>query len=675
MPLSRDRISDRTLEWLETDGLGGFASGTPSGIRTRRYHGVLIAARTPPTGRTMLVNALEVFADGGEGPLPLSSHLYAPGVVHPDGLAHLVAFSHEPFPTWRYELRSGTLIEQRLFAVHGAPQVVCSWRVVGDGRVRLHVRPLLSFRDIHALARENQDFRFDAEDVHEHVVWKPYADLPALAAFSNGRYRHEPLWYRNFLYEEERARGFDCIEDLAAPGIFELDSPGTAWLILTAHAQGPARAEIPEAASAQQLGSELEIRELERRNAFASPLERAADAYLVRRGEGRTILAGYPWFTDWGRDTFISLRGLCLATGRIDDARSILLSWAALVSEGMLPNRFLEEGEEPAFNSVDAALLYAVAVGEYLAARQAAGSAVQTAERKTLTAAVLSILEGYASGTRFGIRMDADGLIAAGESGLQLTWMDARADGREVTPRVGKPVEIQALWINALAVGERLQEGRAGERFQRWRAMAQSTFAERFWNEAAGCLYDVVDDNHVPFTADTSLRPNQILAAGGLPLALLTGERARSVVDVVERRLWTPLGLRTLDPDDPRYAGVYEGNPSQRDRAYHQGTAWPWLLGPFVQAWVAVRGSTEKAKAQARERFLAPLLAHLGDAGLGHVSEIADGDLPQRGRGAPFQAWSLGELLRIERSVLGPPRERGDTPSASKKTGEGIRPS
>jgi predicted glycogen debranching enzyme len=367
---------------------------------------------------------------------------------------------------------------------------------------------------------------------------------------------------------------------------------------------------------------------------------------VVRRGAGRTLVAGYPWFTDWGRDTFIALRGICLASKRLDLAGEILLEWASAVWDGMLPNRFPDRGDEPEFNAVDASLWYAVAVGEYLQlARPPAGV------RTRLEDAVRAILDGHVKGTRYGIRADADGLLAAGEPGVQLTWMDARIGERVVTPRIGKPVEVQGLWINALRLASGADEG--------WRRLAEraaASFGERFWNERAGCLYDVVDVDHVPGTADASLRPNQILAVGGLPHALLDGARARCVVDKVEAQLWTPLGLRSLAPHEAGYCGRYEGGPHERDGAYHQGTVWPWLAGPFVEAWLRVRGATPAARREARERFLTPLLAHLGEAGLSHVSEIADAEPPHAPRGCPFQAWSVGEALRLSLVVLAAPR-------------------
>jgi predicted glycogen debranching enzyme len=619
-------LPDRAAEWLEADGLGGFASGTVDGIRTRRYHALLLVATQPPAGRLVLVNGLETWVDTPAGTFALSSQRYLPDVVHPDGATRLAAFTDEPWPTWTFALPDGTRIVQELTVRPGAPAVALVWRLLTPAPVRLCIRPLLSGRDYHALHHENPAFRFDAEVTPGRVRWQPHCGLPAIEAQSAGTYTHEPEWYRQFLYTEERARGLDCVEDLASPGTFRFDlgAGGDATLVLAA---GPA-----EPVDVPAMRSEEEAR----RSRFTSRLHRAADAYIVRRGGGKTIVAGYPWFTDWGRDTFIALRGLCLAGDRHDDARDILVEWAGAVSDGMLPNRFPDQGSEPEFNSVDASLWFVVAVHDLLRCDRG----LDTGDVETLRAAVTRILDGHVSGTRHGIRMDADRLLAAGEAGVQLTWMDAKVGDHVVTPRIGKPVEVQALWINALRI--------AGAFEARWQALATraaSAFAARFWYDDGGHLYDVVDVDHRPGVVDATFRPNQILAVAGLPFALVEGERARRIVTEVERRLWTPLGLRTLAPDAPGYRGRYEGGVVERDGAYHQGTAWPWLHGPFVEAWIRLVGTPEQACA----RFIAPLRDHLDHAGLGHVSEIADGDPPHVPRGCPFQAWSVGEALRLSR--------------------------
>ena len=639
--------SASTREWLEADGLGGFASGTASGIRTRRYHALLLTARNPPTGRMVLVNGLDAFVETAAGRFAISSQAYAPEVVSPDGASRIGGFEHEPWPRWTFSLPDGTRLSQEILVPKDASVTAVVWKLLwGSGPVSLEVRPFLSGRDYHSLHHENPAFRFEASEAPDRTIrFEPYPDVPAVLVRTNGAFFPARDWYRAFVYAEEKARGLDFSEDLASPAIFRFDMAGEAILLLAADGHET----VLGSGSAEAAFESIRHRERERRLRFPDRLERAADAYLVRRGAGRTIVAGYPWFTDWGRDTFIALRGLCLATGRLSEAEGILVEWAGAVSEGMLPNYFPDAGVEPEFNSVDASLWYVVAVYDWLETMASAGKKASRDSVATMRAAVEAILDGYARGTRFGIRADADGLLAAGEPGVQLTWMDAKVGDWVVTPRIGKPVEVQALWLNALWAATAFSD--------RWRDLHDrglAAFHERFWNEAAGCLYDVVDPDHRPGEADPAFRPNQIFAVGGLPFPILEGERARRVVDAVEASLATPLGLRSLAPSDPAYVGRCEGGPRERDGAYHQGTVWPFLAGAFVDAWVRVRGGTEEARREARRRFVEPLMAHLDDAGLGHVSEIADGDAPHTPRGCPFQAWSLSELLRIDRVILAP---------------------
>ncbi|MCA1582196.1 MAG: amylo-alpha-1,6-glucosidase [Acidobacteria bacterium] len=625
--------------------MGGFASGTVRLPRTRRYHALLLAATHPPAGRFVLVNGFDAVAETPSGRFPISEQTYPGAVSFPEGSRRVESFRTDPWPRWTFALEDGTRIEQEVFASRLTRATVLRWRVVsGAGPVSLEVRPFLSGRDYHSLHHENPGFRFEPEAIGDAVRFRPYEGVPEISIQSNGEYSHEPLWYRDFLYAEERSRGLDFQEDLASPGVFRFPlSKSDGAMILEANADERA----PSLSGAVRRADALAAAEERRRRAFSSPLERAADDYIVRRGEGKTVVAGYPWFLDWGRDTFISLRGLCLSTGRLADARAILLEWAGAVSEGMLPNRFPERGEEPEYNAVDASLWYVVAVYEYLAAAKRLARRISAADREALQDATDRILEGYTAGTRYGIRADGDGLLACGAPGIQLTWMDAKVGDRVVTPRAGKPVEVQALWINALRL--------AGTRTSRWKALADraaGAFPERFWKEDTGSLYDVVDCDGVAGTADPSFRPNQIFAVGGLPFPLLTGARARRLVDAVEERLWTPLGLRSLAPGEPGYAGRYAGGVLDRDGAYHQGTVWPWLIGPFVEAWLRVRGGGPDVRRDAEERFLVPLRAHLQTAGLGHISEVADGDAPHRPGGCPFQAWSLAEALRLELDVL-----------------------
>ena len=636
-------ISD-SAEWLEADGLGGFASGTTTGIRTRRYHALLLTATTPPSGRTVLVNGFDAWMETARGNFFLSSQRYAPGVVNPDGTTRLKEFQLRPWPKFGFELYDDIVVEHELFVPYGQSAIVLSWRLVGRDGGKLSVRPFLSGRDFHGTHHENNSFNFDPEFRRDRVCWKPYSNLPAVVARSGGTYRHSPTWYRNFLYTEEQARGLDYLEDLASPGVFEWELPNeSATLIFSAEGF----ANIGKDDELVEAVEKLRADELTRRQTFSSPLDAAADCYLVRRGYGKTIIAGYPWFGDWGRDTFISLRGLCLATNRLETARDILLEWAGTVSRGMLPNRFPDRGIEPEFNSVDASLWYVIAVHEYLGAAAAKPELPDVEVSRTLGQAVEAILSGYSQGTRFGIKADSDGLLSAGEPGFQLTWMDAKVDGHVVTPRIGKPVEVQALWINALWIGQSFSSD-----WQPLFKQASAAFATRYWNDAKSQLYDVLDVDHQTGAVDPSLRPNQIFAVGGLPLVLLPMERARQVVQAVETALYTPIGLRSLASGEPGYVPRYQGDVWHRDTAYHQGTVWPWLIGAFIEAWLRVRGSTPDAIALARQRFFAPLQKHVDEAGLGHVSEIADAESPHTPRGCPFQAWSLGELLRLDRIVL-----------------------
>ena len=414
-----------TREWLEADGLGGFASGTVAGIRTRRYHALLLTATTPPTGRVVLVNGFDAWVTTSSGRYAITSQAYGPDVTYPDGASRADGFTLEPWPRWTFTLPDGTRIAQEIVVPKGASAAAVAWKLLsGTGVVTLELRPFLAGRDYHSLHHENPDFRFDPETTAGgRVRFRPYANQPAISMRSNGAYAHAPEWYRNFLYAEERARGLDFSEDLASPGAltFDLSRDEAIWLMA---------AEGHEAAlgtgSAESALETLRTSERTRRAAFPDRLERSADAYLVRRGEGRTVVAGYPWFTDWGRDTFIALRGLCLATGRLDEAGQILVQWAGAVSEGMLPNLFPDGKVQPEFNSVDASLWYLVAVHEYFQARAASGRRVAGAERTALQNAFGAILSGYARGTRYGIRADADGLLAAGRA-----RRPADLDGRE----------------------------------------------------------------------------------------------------------------------------------------------------------------------------------------------------------------------------------------------------
>jgi len=643
------------FEWLEADGLGGFASHTSQGTRTRRYHALLLVSRKPPTDRRVLVNGVDVTVETGGECLALTSQTYKPTlegdkpIVRHEGRPVTTRFDDSLWPTWTYDLGGERTIEHTVMVPRGRACVVLSWRLVapaGGTGAKLTVRPFLSGRDYHALHHENPDFKFkpEVDAARGRLVFQPYASEPEVVALSNGVFEEQAYWYREFLYTEERDRGLDCFEDLGAPGIYTFDlARGEALLVLGTES---ATHGLDGASLVEEVAS-MRAAERARREADPSPLVRAASAYVVQRGEGRTVLAGYPWFTDWGRDTFIALRGLCLATGRLSEARRVLVEWAGSVSHGMLPNRFTDSHEPPEFNSVDASLWFIIAAGDLRLAEKRLGIVASTVEEWRLNAAIVGILRGYAAGTRHGISMDGDYLLAAGEPGVQLTWMDAKVGDHVVTPRIGKPVEIQALWINALRIGEEFDS-----RFGKWAGGAEASFHRRFWNEDTRYLYDVVDCDHVPGRVDGHVRPNALFAVGGLPFPVLRGERARTVVDLAEAKLLTPAGLRSLSPDDPQYRGSYRGGVWARDTAYHQGTVWPFLMGAFVEAWVRTRGGSDAARGEARTLFLEPFLKALDPHNLGHLPEIAEGDAPHEPRGCPFQAWSVGEALRLDKVVL-----------------------
>ncbi|WP_233833580.1 amylo-alpha-1,6-glucosidase [Paraburkholderia sp. ZP32-5] len=643
-PFELARLED---EWLEPDGFGGFASGTVGIARTRRYHALLLAATRAPGGRMVLVNGIEAWLEAGGQHYPLTMQRYGPDVIYPDLRDSFVGFDTSPWPTWRVRVDARTVVVAEVFVSKPTGETVLRWRLEGgdlDAPV-LKVRPLLSGRDYHALHHENPAFNFNARtsDDQSCVNWQPYGGLPVIHAATNGTYTHAPDWYRNFYYTREQERGLDCNEDLATPGVFSFDlARGDAVMILSASpadATTTATANQNAPTDAATHAANLARTERQRRAALGSRLQRSADAYVVTRNEGRTILAGFPWFTDWGRDTFIAMRGLLIAANRRDDAEAILLEWSGTLSDGMLPNRFPDYGDAPEYNSVDASLWFIVALHDYLATPHASA-----ATRAHLQQAAEAILTGYTNGTRFNIGACAeDGLLRAGIPGVQLTWMDAKVGDWVVTPRIGKPVEVQALWINALRIASAWNP--------QWRQQAERAtlaFRQRFIDPLTQTLFDNVDVDHAPGTVDRTIRPNQIFAVGGLPFPLLEGDAARAVLGQVEAQLLTPLGLRSLAPSDPAYRGHYGGSPSARDGAYHQGTVWLWLIGPFIEAWLRTYGATTENRVQARARFLDPLYAHLDRTGLDHLSEIADGDAPHAPAGTPFQAWSLGELLRIE---------------------------
>lgn len=629
-----DAASSR--EWLETNGIGGFASSTISGANTRRYHGLLTAATKPPLGRITMLSKLEevVIIDGER--FELSSNQY-PGKIHPEGYKFIKSFRLDPFPIWVYQV-GGLEIEKRVFMIDGDNSVVVRYSLPKRSRskVELELRPLLSFVDYHHLQHENPDFLPVYETSANLVRLNAGSEFPPLY-FNHLACEIEPAghWYRNFEYAIERERGFDFTEDLYQPFVLRGELKKTTAVIVST--------EIRDSKNAAR----FEKAEVKRRNAlvkkagaeddFSKRLVLAADQFVVKRGSGHTIIAGYPWFSDWGRDTMISLPGLTLSTNRPDIAKGILLEFASSISQGMLPNRFPDAGDKAEYNTVDATLWYFEAIRSYV---EFTGD--YDFVRNELYAKLVDIIHWHLRGTRYNIHVDTDGLLYAGEPGVQLTWMDAKIGDLVITPRIGKPVEIQALWYNALKIMADFA-GRFGDnddhaKYNAMADLAKLSFNAVFWNEGEQCLYDLAENGH----RDGSIRPNQIFAVS-LPYSMLDDERSRKVVDKVEAELLTPVGLRSLSPNDPQYVPTYIGSPFERDSAYHQGTVWGWLIGGFVDAYRRVYPDREID-------FLQGFQKHLFEAGLGQISEIFDADPPHAPRGCMAQAWSVAEVLRILRS-------------------------
>jgi predicted glycogen debranching enzyme len=631
-------------EWLETNGLGGFASSTIIGLNTRRYHGLLVAATKPPLGRVVLLSKLEeiLFIDGQ--PFELSANRY-PGVVHPQGFRYLRQFSLDPFPVFTYEVE-GIEIEKSVFMIHGENSTVVHYELRNTDHsgsptnLRLDIRPLIAFRDYHSITHENRAINSAAEERPGLATTTPYQGLPSLhTAHNAAELLRTGVWYRNFEYEEERERGLDFVEDLFNPFALRFDLRGGRPATIIASTEQRDVTQVADYRQARVTRYQRTVLSSLVRDWFGESLAVASEDYLVSRGDQKTVIAGYHWFGDWGRDTMIALPGLTLAAGNYELARSILQTFVKHVDQGMLPNRFPDSGEPAEYNTVDATLWFFEAARAFLAYTHDLEFV-----RKELYQVFAEIIAWHARGTRYGIKVEPSGLLTSGEPGVQLTWMDAKAGDWVVTPRRGKPVEIQALWYNALCIMEdlaRMIGDRAGqERYRNMAAVASVSFNRLFWNEKACCLYDVVNGG----APDDSIRPNQIFAVS-LPYSMLSLERAKRVVETVEKHLLTPYGLRSLGPTDPQYRGHYTGGPAERDGAYHQGTVWPWLLGPFITAYIKVNGGSEVSRTKA-EGWLSALQSHLADAGLGQISEIFDGDPPHRPRGCIAQAWSVAEILR-----------------------------
>jgi glycogen debranching enzyme len=583
-----------SMEWLETNGTGAFAMGTVAGLNTRRYHALLVASLKPPTERYVLLSRFEEEAVVNRRTFALYCCQY-PGNLVNHARELLEDFRDEPCATWRYDL-GGVKLEKQIYLVPGRQAVVVRYR--SDCALTLRIRPFLAYRDYHSL---------------RHADSSPYAGLPPLEFRSAGELTPDPKWYYNIEYLRELERGLDFREDQFTPGVWTLDLQPGEWSPVCASIDATDPVEPPSA---------------------------KRDPFVVRRLDGKpTIIAGYPWFTDWGRDTMISLPGLLITPGRLYEARRIIEGFLQFRNQGIIPNRFPDTGETPEYNTADATLWMFQTVRAWL---KAGGDAAFL--RDVFYPAAREILDWHRRGSWYNIAVDAnDSLLSAGPS---LTWMDTK-----FTPRSGKAVEINALWHGALALmaeWARTLGDPAETEYRAAAARVRDGFRVGFWNPQRDCLYDVL----TPEGPDTRLRPNQIFAVS-LPFGLLEAGRQRAVVRSVQRELLTSVGLRTLERSDPDYKPHYQGSPDQRDAAYHQGTVWPWLLGPFIDAYLAAFGKTEANLAYGRD-LVAKLEAEAARSGcIGSIPEIYDADIYdaeefRRPRGCPAQAWSVAEVARLK---------------------------
>jgi len=630
-------------EWLETNGIGGFASSTVSGANSRRYHALLTAATNPPLGRVVMLSKFEETLTIGENFYELSANQY-PDKVYPTGFKYLTSFRLEPFPIWTFEIE-GIEIEKKIFMVYGENTTVCQWTVKSRvssprSQVTLELKPLLAFRDYHHLRQNTADFDIDFQVAEKIVSVNPSTEFPALFFAHNAvGIEKTSHWYRDFEYAIEKERGFDFRETLFQPFALKFDLSSAASVIVSTQID-----EVYEVA-------QLEAKELARRedlivkaeaeDDFRSQLVLAADQFIVSRGAGKTVIAGYPWFSDWGRDTMIALTGLTISTNRTEIAREILLEFSNHFSMGMIPNRFPDAGDEAEYNTVDATLWYFEAIRAFV---EKTGD--YDFVRENLYEKLAGAIVWHLRGTRYNIHVDTDGLLYAGEEGTQLTWMDAKIGDLVITPRIGKPVEIQALWYNALKImadfARKFGDEQDRQRYEAMAETARQSFNAVFWNDAEDCLFDVVINGK----RDGSVRPNQIFAAS-LPYSMLSIGQAQKVVEKVEAELLTPVGLRSLSPRDKDYCPIYIGSPLTRDSAYHQGTVWGWLIGAFVDAYRRVYSNGNQVEKRVEE-ILSGFKKHLTEAGLGQISEIFDAGAPHAPRGCPAQAWSVAEVLRVQ---------------------------
>ena len=655
-----DLAAAEQREWLLTNGIGGFASGTVAGSSTRRYHGLLVAALKPPAGRTLLVAGLDEIVSLVGNTYSLATHRWASGAVAPQGHLLIEKFYLDgQFPVWIYKT-GAVRIEKRIWMRDGENTTFVRYSLIeSDAAVSLDVKALVNYRDFHT-ATHSGDWHLRIEPIADGIRVTPFDGATPFHLKSLGAaVEPQHVWYRDFFYPRESERGLDDREDHLLAAIFRsrLEKGQALTIVLSTEAEvgldGAAalRQEAKRQDKIRRLAKALVATGKEPLSArlperLPEQLVLAADQFFASRplpGQptGKTIIAGYHWFSDWGRDTMIALPGLTLATGSTGHARDLLLAFSRFVDDGMLPNNFPDTGGAPQYNTIDATLWFFEAIRQYCDA------ANDVATLKKLFPILAKIVDAHVAGTRFNIHVDPDdGLLYGGGPGVQLTWMDAKVGDWVVTPRAGKPVEINALWINALdCMAQFARElGVTSEVYVQLRARAQSSF-RKFWNPERNFCFDVLDSPGIG--NDPRFRPNQIFAVALRP-NLLPIEQQKAIVDACASQLLTPFGLRSLAPGEPGYRGVYSGGPRERDAAYHQGTVWGWLLGPFALAHYRVYRDREAALA-----FLDPLARSVDAYGLGSLAEIFDGDPPHHPRGCIAQAWTVGELLRTYKFLFG----------------------
>lgn len=627
----------RSLEWIETNGLGGYVSGTVSGAHSRRYHGLLVAATNPPVGRVNMLSKLDETLVIEKERYELAANQY-PGAVHPQGFHFIETFKRDVFPEFHYRA-GGVELKKTIVALHGENTTLILYEVIeANATFEMELLPLYSSRDFHSLSHANESMSpyYIFEDdifrtLNYHGCPELFIDVP------RSQFIESKSWYYNFEYSLEQDRGLDYKEDLYTHGKFKVELKKGDRVGVIISTENPIGRNAFNLYESEKKRREKVIKRFLWNDGLKA-LALAADQFIVKRGEQCTIIAGYHWFTDWGRDTMISLPGLCLVTGRYKEAKQILKQFSASISEGMLPNRFPDYGEAPEYNTIDATLWFFHAIHQYYKYTN------DKAFIKSLMPVLKNIIEWHYKGTRYNIKVDpADELLSGGAEGVQLTWMDAKVGDWVVTPRRGKPVEINALWYNALCIMglllDVLDKKEESMLYRMKAAKVLESFNKVFWNEKENSLYDYVDGNY----KNDDLRPNQIYAIS-LPFLLLTKDRSKKVFETVTKHLLTPKGLRSLAPSHRNYKPTYGGGVWSRDSGYHEGTAWSFLIGPYIDALLYVKGEEGRAEAA---QILHNFLGHLNEAGVGTVSEIFDAEFPHTSRGCIAQAWGVAEVLRV----------------------------